>query len=278
MVQYAAIMTAFFLSLLIGPMLLVQTPATDKLGCHDPKALSRMPGCWIDRCRTAPYEQAQIDTAKVGTRTTAVEGEFEQVHYRCPAETAGIQIHRNAEGALRQAGYDVVFTNAYATTRFWVTGRKGPQWVAVYAERANYTVTAVKAKELEQVMQANAEGWAQQINQTGRVSIYGINFDTGKATIRADSEKVLAEVAALLQKESGWDLLVAGHTDSAGTDGINVPLSRQRAEAVIAWMAAKGIDKARLTAAGFGSRRPLAENTSEDGRSRNRRVDLIKLY
>jgi OmpA-OmpF porin, OOP family len=277
-VHCAAIMTAFFLSLLIGPMLLGQTSGTDKLGCHDPAVLSRMPGCWIDRCRTAPYEQAQIDTAKVGTRTTAVEGEFEQVHYRCPAETAGIQIHRNAEGALRQAGYDVVFTNAYATTRFWVTGRKGPQWVAVYAERANYMVTAVKAKDLEQVMEANADGWAQQINQTGRVSVYGINFDTGKATIRADSEKVLAEVAVLLQKEAGWNLLVAGHTDNAGTDGINVPLSRQRAEAVTSWLAARGIDKARLTAAGFGSRRPLAENTSEEGRARNRRVDLIKLY
>lgn len=278
MVKYAAIMTAFFLSLLIGPMLLGQTPAADKAGCHDPKVLSRLPGCSIARCRTAPYEQAELDTAKTGKRITVVEGEFEEVHYRCPAETAGIQIQKNAEGALRQAGYDVVFMNAYGTTRFWVTGRKGPQWVAVYAERGNYRVTAVKAKELEQVMEANAEGWAQQINQTGRVSIYGINFDTGKATIRPDSEKVLGEVAALLQKEPGWDLLVAGHTDNAGTDGINVPLSRQRAEAVIAWLAAKGIDKARLTAAGFGSRRPLAENTNEDGRAKNRRVDLIKLY
>jgi outer membrane protein OmpA-like peptidoglycan-associated protein len=237
-----------------------------------------MPGCWIDRCRTAPYETAQFDTSRTQPRTTAVEGEYEQVHYWCPAGTAGVVIHKNAEGAMRQAGFQVVYSNVYATTRYWVTGRKGPQWVAIYAEKDNYTVTAVKAKELEQVMQASADGWAKQINETGRVSVYGINFDTGKATIRPDSEKVLSEVAALLEKEKGWDLLVAGHTDNVGTDTINVPLSRQRAEAVIAWLAAKGIDKARLTPAGFGSRRPLAENTNDDGRAKNRRVDLIKLY
>ena len=270
-------MRFLLLALLLLPMVPDQKP--DRAGCQDPKALSRLPGCWIDRCRTAPYEQAKLETARTGPqRTTAVEGEFEEVHYTCPPETAGVQIFKNAEGALRQAGYEVVFTNTYATTRYWVTGRKGPQWVGVYAERANYTVTAVKTKELEQEMQANAEGWAQQINQTGRVSIYGITFDTAKATIRPDSEKVLNEVAALLQKETGWDMLVAGHTDNVGTDAVNVPLSRQRAEAVITWLAAKGIDKARLTAAGFGSRRPLAENTDEEGRAKNRRVDLIKLY
>jgi len=278
MLQSVAIMRIFLLPLLLCPVLFAQKPGVDRQGCHDPKVLSRMPGCWINRCRTAPYERAELETAKVGTRKTAVEGEFETVTYYCSQETAAVEIAKNAEGALRRAGFDIVFSNAYFTTRYWVTARKGPQWVAVYAERGHYDLTAVKAKELEQVMEASAEGWAQQINQTGRVSVYGINFDTGKATIRPDSEKVLAEVAALLKKEPGWDMLVAGHTDNVGTDAVNVPLSRQRAEAVIVWLAAKGIDKARLTAAGFGSRRPLAENANEDGRAKNRRVDLIKLY
>jgi outer membrane protein OmpA-like peptidoglycan-associated protein len=89
---------------------------------------------------------------------------------------------------------------------------------------------------------------------------------------------VLAEVVKLLQKQPDWYLMVAGHTDNAGTDAINVPLSQQRSQAVIAWLGAKGIDKARLTAAGFGPRKPLADNGSEDGRAKNRRVDLIKLY
>jgi outer membrane protein OmpA-like peptidoglycan-associated protein len=136
----------------------------------------------------------------------------------------------------------------------------------------------VKEKEIDQVLQANADGWTDQINQTGKVSIYGINFDTAKATVRPDSEPVLNELLALLQKQPEWYMLVAGHTDNAGTDVVNLPLSRQRSEAVIAWLVAKGIDKTRLTPAGFGSRKPLADNGSEEGRAKNRRVDLVKLY
>jgi outer membrane protein OmpA-like peptidoglycan-associated protein len=63
-----------------------------------------------------------------------------------------------------------------------------------------------------------------------------------------------------------------------GRDAVNVPLSRQRAEAVINWLAAKGIDKSRLVPAGFGSKKPVADNATEDGKAKNRRVDLVKLY
>jgi outer membrane protein OmpA-like peptidoglycan-associated protein len=73
-------------------------------------------------------------------------------------------------------------------------------------------------------------------------------------------------------------MLVAGHTDNVGGDAVNAPLSQQRAAAVAAWLAGNGIDKARLTTSGFGSRKPLADNASEEGRAKNRRVDLVKLY
>ncbi|HWR37853.1 MAG TPA: OmpA family protein, partial [Clostridia bacterium] len=157
--------------------------------------------------------------------------------------------------------------------------QSGPQWATLYSEGRGYSLLAVKTKPMEQSMQAaTADGWAQQINQTGRVSIYGINFDTGKATLKPDSESVLTEMAALLQKQPEWFMLVAGHTDSVGTDAVNIPLSRQRAEAVITYLAGKGINKARLTAAGFGAQKPLADNATEEGRGKNRRVDLVKLY
>ena len=128
-------------------------------------------------------------------------------------------------------------------------------------------------------MQANtAAGWGEQINQTGRATIYGINFDNGKATIRPNSEPVLKELLDLLQKQQDWSLMVAGHTDNVGADGVNVPLSQQRAEAVITWLSAKGVDRSRLIPAGFGSKKPLADNGTEDGRAKNRRVDLVKVY
>jgi OOP family OmpA-OmpF porin len=141
-----------------------------------------------------------------------------------------------------------------------------------------YDLTAVKQKQMEQTMTANADGWAEQVNQTGRVTVYGINFDTGKATIRPDSEPALSEMAKMLQANASWAMLVAGHTDNVGAKEMNLALSRQRAESVIAWLAGRGVDKARLVPAGFGDTRPIAQNNDEEGRQKNRRVDLVKLY
>lgn len=265
----------FLCCLFVGPAG-AAPPAVDKKGCTDSKLLTRMPGCLIRDCKASEYEMAKIRTSK--PKTEMLEGAFEEIRYFCAPDLSPAAVGGNVAGALTAAGYEITVREPYATTRYWVTGRKGPQWVAVYAEKGNYILTTLRLKELEQVIQATADGWADQINKTGRVSVYGINFDTAKATLRPDSEQVLQEVSKLLEKNPDWYLLVGGHTDSTGSDAVNVPLSRQRAEAVVAWLAKAGVDAHRLTAAGFGARKPVGDNAGEDGRAKNRRVDLIKLY
>ena len=241
--------------------------------------MSRIQGCSIASCKVTQFDAVEFPIAKAGPqRMTHLEGAKEELNFRCPKGVSATQIAREAESAFRDAGFKIVFTDAYFTSRYNVTVQKGAQWAHVYSENESYRLTTLKVKELERSMQANAEGWAQQINRDGKVSIYGINFDTGKATIKPDSEPVLNELVSLLQKQPEWYMLVAGHTDNAGSDTINIPLSRQRAEAVITWLAAKGIDKSRLTPAGFGPRVPAGDNSTEDGRAKNRRVDLVKLY
>lgn len=255
-----------------------QPQRPDAKGCKDPAILSRMTGCTILRCEQKDYNIHKMPIGKPN-KFEDVEGAFERVSYMCPAGVSGLQTFRNAENALKAKGYQVVYTDNYSNVRFTLTAKQGPQWVMVYSAGPEYTVTAVRKKEMEQQMQAaTAEGWGEQINQTGRASIYGINFDTGKATIRPDSESVLNEVLALFQKQPEWAFVVAGHTDNVGSDAINTPLSRQRAEAVVAWLVSKGVDRSRLIAAGFGSKKPLADNSTEEGRAKNRRVDLVKLY
>jgi OmpA-OmpF porin, OOP family len=255
-----------------------QAPRPDAKGCQDPAILSRLPGCTIARCEQNAYNIHRMPVGKPN-KFEDVEGAFEKVDYYCPKDVSGLQTFRNAENALKAKNYQVVYTDNYGNVRFTLTARKGPQWVTVYSDRDQYTVTAVKQKQMEQQMQAaTADGWGEQISQTGRVSIYGINFDTGKATIRPDSESVLNEVLALFQKQPEWSFVVAGHTDNVGSDAINTPLSRQRAEAVAAWLTSKGVDRSRLIAAGFGSKKPVADNSAEEGRAKNRRVDLVKLY
>ena len=258
---------------------LAQAPQPDAKGCKDSSVLTRLNGCFIRSCTVNDYNIHAMPIGKPN-KVQNVEGAYEKIDFLCPVGTSSIQTYRNAENALKAKGYQIVFVENYGdSSRFTFTARQGPQWLTFYSDRRDYRVITVKEKELEQQMQANtAAGWGEQINQTGRATIYGINFDTGKAAIKPDSEAVLKELLGLLQTQPDSSFAVAGHTDNVGTDAVNVPLSQQRAEAVIAWLSAKGVDRWRLVPAGFGSKKPLADNGSEDGRVKNRRVDLVKLY
>lgn len=255
-----------------------QRPAPkDRPGCVDSKTLTRMPGCTINMCDAKNYSSADMPV-KAGAKNP-VEGQFEYLAYRCPADKSALEVGRNTEAALKDAGFTIRYTAGYpGGGRFYLTAQKGPSWVKLAAFNDGYELTIVKQKELEQVMTANADGWAKQVENTGRVSVYGINFDTGKATIRADSEPVLTEVAKMLQANAAWAMLVAGHTDDVGASAMNLTLSRQRAESVIVWLGGKGVDKSRLVPAGFGDTRPVVPNTDDASRQKNRRVDLVKVY
>jgi OOP family OmpA-OmpF porin len=114
------------------------------------------------------------------------------------------------------------------------------------------------------------------ITATGKVAIYGIFFDTAKAEVKPESAPSLEQIAAFLKQDAGAKLYVVGHTDSVGTLDSNLPLSRRRAEAVIAALVKQhGIAAARLAAHGVGSLAPAGSNAAEDGRAKNRRVELV---
>ena len=110
----------------------------------------------------------------------------------------------------------------------------------------------------------------------GRARLYGILFDLDSATIRPDSKPVLDEVVASLQAQPDWRLTIEGHTDATGSAEHNRVLSQQRADAVKAHLVAAGIDAGRLKTAGFGASQPVADNSTELGRSQNRRVELVR--
>jgi outer membrane protein OmpA-like peptidoglycan-associated protein len=116
----------------------------------------------------------------------------------------------------------------------------------------------------------------KQLNSEGRARVYGILFDLNSATIKAESKPVLEEVLGLLRSEPSWKLIVEGHTDATGNPDFNQKLSLQRADAVMAYLLAAGIEAGRLQTRGFGSTKPVADNASEMGRAQNRRVELVK--
>jgi len=107
--------------------------------------------------------------------------------------------------------------------------------------------------------------------------VYGIHFDTGEATIQEESASTLAEIAELLDQHPNLTLGVVGHTDSTGETDFNMELSTRRAEAVVDYLTSEhGADQGRLIARGLGPWAPAASNEDEDGRARNRRVELIR--
>ena len=122
----------------------------------------------------------------------------------------------------------------------------------------------------------SASDMKKAIDADGRVAVY-INFDTDKAALRADSAPVIAEIDKLLKADPSLKVSIEGHTDNTGTPERNRVLSGERAEAVRAALILHNIANDRLTAKGFGADQPLADNGSEAGRAKNRRVELVKV-
>jgi OOP family OmpA-OmpF porin len=129
---------------------------------------------------------------------------------------------------------------------------------------------------MQQEVTADASSLSDEIKKSGHVAVYGIHFDTGKSVILADSGQILGEIVKLLQQNPDLKLRVEGHTDNQGNAAANQALSEKRAQSVLAWLVAHGIPAARLTAKGFGQAQPVADNSTEDGRAKNRRVELAK--
>lgn len=122
---------------------------------------------------------------------------------------------------------------------------------------------------------ARQDDLAVRLASFGRAPVY-ILFDTGKAELKADGQAAVQQIVALLKAAPDWKLSIEGHTDNVGQPADNLKLSQARAEAVMKAVVAQGIDAKRLGAAGRGQTQPVADNGSEGGRAKNRRVELVK--
>lgn len=267
------------------PVLAQSPDDPDSEGCKDSTLLSRMSGCKIIECSTKDFDSAKVQVKAgemegPGTATT-LEGLVEELQYICPARLSLLQVKRNAEAALKAAGFTVVYSGNDENAWPMVTARKGGQWLELRAEPYNdltsYRQKAVLVKAMSQEMQADASSMAEAVVKAGSVAVYGINFDTGKATLQAGSDQVLGEIAKLLTEHDEWRFEVQGHTDDVGAKAANLTLSEERAKAVVAWLTGHGIDAARLVAKGYGDTKPVGDNATDEGRAKNRRVELKKL-
>ena len=146
----------------------------------------------------------------------------------------------------------------------------------IYDDHENYWVTIVERKALPMTASVlPAAELKKALDATGHVALY-LNFDTDQATLKPDAQTSIAQVISLLSQNPDLKLSVEGHTDNAGTAAHNQTLSEARARTVVATLTAQGIAADRLASAGFGQTKPLADNATEAGKAKNRRVELVK--
>ena len=224
------------LTLVAAPVFAQSPDNPDAEDCKDSKLLTRMSGCKILQCSMKDFDSAsvQVKAGQVETEgvTTALEGMVEELYYICPARVSLLQLQRNAEAALKTGGFTVVYSGKDQNDWPMVSARKGGQWMEFRAEPYNeftsYKQKAVLVKAMTQEMQADASSMAEAVITSGSVSVYGINFDTGKATLQAGSDQVLGEVAKLLKAHAEWRFEVQGHTDNVGAKPANLRLAGSR--------------------------------------------------
>jgi outer membrane protein OmpA-like peptidoglycan-associated protein len=269
-------MSAVFLLLATG----VAAQQPDFKGCKDhPLFPTRMPEYRIADCKVEDFGVYEFFAMK-GPKTP-VEGKFTFITYSFTGERAnepsGLAVVRNYENAIRKVGGTILQSDPQR----WVNGKivKDGQEAWVQAEKGNGKIwlRIVEKKEMEQTIVADAAAFGNDIRATGHAAVYGINFDTGKSTIKPESTQAIGEIAKLLEADPGLKIHVVGHTDNVGGVDSNIKLSQDRAEAVLqALVRDHGIAPGRLRSYGCGQFAPVASNDSEEGRAKNRRVELVK--
>jgi outer membrane protein OmpA-like peptidoglycan-associated protein len=276
-------MKKLWIVLAIGWVLFLSTGVfaqEDKAGCKDHQLFpSRLPEYRIEACKVEDFGRYEFFSVK-GPKTP-VEGRFTFITYaftgQRASEPSGLAVVRNYENAMKTVGGTILQSDPNR----WINGKIIKDDLEVWAqiEKGNGKIwlRIVEKKAMEQYIVADATVLGNDIRSTGHVAVYGIHFDTGKSTIQPDSAQAITEIAKLLTADPGLQVFVVGHTDNVGGVDSNIKLSQDRADAVLQSLVKDhGIAGQRLRAAGCGPFSPVAPNDTEEGRAKNRRVELVK--
>lgn len=236
---------------------------------------NRMPGHSI-----SVYQQLAFSSYSFRTRPAQViEGKYTRIHYylKDPQQNpGGLAIRRNYESAIKSIGGEIVYSDDNVSVMKAM--RDGVEvWAEVQASTKVagriYFLHIVERTAMAQVITADA--MAAAIDKAGFVAL-DIHFATGKADILPESRPLIDEIVKMLSKHSSLRVGVEGHTDSSGSPATNKALSEARASSVVNAIAAAGVARNRLDPVGIGQDRPVADNRTEEGRAKNRRVEIVK--
>jgi OOP family OmpA-OmpF porin len=255
----------------------------DREGSKDHPLFSRMDNFYIENYEEMKFGQADFRDEK--GQEIKVEGKIYKIDYAIKegfTPPSGLQVIRNYENAIKKIGGVKVYEDG--EYEIWLKLDKTGKTFWVYVDSwhgggkgETYGLTIVEQEKMSQEVVADAKSLMNEIKTTGHVSVYGIYFDFDKADIKPQSEAAIKEIAKLLQENEVLKLYVVGHTDNVGNFDYNMNLSKNRADAVVGELVTKyKISAQRLKAYGVASLAPVASNKTEEGRAKNRRVELVE--
>ncbi len=273
----------------------------DAEGCKDYPLFTRFPNMHIVDCESSQFDVRAFPAGAPKSDETAslieVEGPVQWISYEVNEETtppSALQVMRNFENAARKAGGTIEGSYpgwckarydpermprmgngclSNALTMKFVRGGKDIWVLLQIDDQGNHVMTVSEREAMKQDISVNE--MVDKLTKDGFVTLH-VNFETGKSAINPDSAGTLDGAAAALKAAGDLRIEVAGHTDNVGAPEANLKLSQDRAEAVRAALVARGVKADRLTAKGYGQASPVADNRTEDGRAKNRRVELVK--
>lgn len=253
-------------------------------GSKDHPLFNRMPHFFINGYTEKEFDGFAFPTGRTPEgelKTKTVEGRTFQIGYnkeQGSAATSALQVFRNFENALRRidatiVAKEVAAGNSYSFITATVKKPESEIWVEITAGDDSYQLDIVERQAMVQTIRA--DDMYAAIQKDGFIAL-DIHFDTARATIKPESQPTVDQIAKLLRSHPSLKVGVEGHTDNTGTPAGNRKLSDDRARAVVTAVAALGVPAARMVPRGFGQEVPVADNRTEEGRAKNRRVEIVR--
>lgn len=251
---------------------------TDVEGSKDHPLLTRMPGFYISEYTATDFDSHEFNVynkAKDTWEGIRVEGRKTDIRYflkKGSKAPSALQITRNYTNALTRIGGKILRQdNEMAIMKAAKDGKE--IWVEIWAGSDDYSLTIVEKAAL--VQEVASSDMLDALNKEGHIALY-INFDTGKSIIKPESQSIIDQIVQMMKQNPGLKIGIEGHTDNVGNSKSNKTLSEERAKSVVSAIVKQGVDAKRLSATGFGQDKPIADNKTEEGRAKNRRVELVK--
>jgi OmpA-OmpF porin, OOP family len=257
----------------------------DAKGCKDHPLFTRMPEYYIGSCEKKEFDAHQFIDPVTKQKVT-VEGRIFYTSYYIKKAYRGqesmLQVARNHTNTIEKIGGVFFMQNPDGSVDTYMKVTKDDKEIWASIEQDNwggntYYLWIAEKAAMKQEVTADAKFMSEGISSTGHVAIYGIYFDFNKSDVKPESEPALQEISKLLSGNPNLKVFIVGHTDNIGGVDFNMKLSQARADAVVKVLTTKyKVNPQRLKAYGVGQLAPVAPNKTEEGRAKNRRVELVE--